>query len=134
MQIIFQDPYASLNPRKSVREIVWLCRFTLHGGCMPDAIANASRPCSSASGFAARPAGRYPHQFSGGQRQRIGIARALISRPDLVVCDEPVSALDVSIKAQILELLGELKAEFNADLSVHVARHLRWGALPTGSP
>ena len=112
LQIIFQDPYASLNPRKSIREIVSL-PLQLHGGCMPDEIAERVQAILKRVGFRPDQLDLYPHQFSGGQRQRIGIARALVSRPDLVVCDEPVSALDVSIKAQILELLGELKAEFN---------------------
>src|SRR5512140_1921351 len=112
LQIIFQDPYASLNPRKSIRQIVSL-PLKLHGD-LPSAQLNARVEAILARvGFRADQFDRYPHQFSGGQRQRIGIARALVSRPDLVVCDEPVSALDVSIKAQILQLLGELKAEFN---------------------
>jgi peptide/nickel transport system ATP-binding protein/oligopeptide transport system ATP-binding protein len=112
LQIIFQDPYASLNPRKSIREIVAL-PLKLHGD-LPAAEVNARVEAILARvGFRPDQFDRYPHQFSGGQRQRIGIARALVSKPDLVVCDEPVSALDVSIKAQILQLLGELKAEFN---------------------
>jgi oligopeptide/dipeptide ABC transporter ATP-binding protein len=112
LQIIFQDPYASLNPRKSIREIVAL-PLKLHGD-LPAGEVNARVEAILARvGFRPDQFDRYPHQFSGGQRQRIGIARALVSRPDLVVCDEPVSALDVSIKAQILQLLGELKAEFN---------------------
>lgn len=112
LQIIFQDPYASLNPRKSIREIVSL-PLQLHGNdSAEENIAQVERILARV-GFRPDQFDRYPHQFSGGQRQRIGIARALVSRPALVVCDEPVSALDVSIKAQILELLGELKAEFN---------------------
>jgi oligopeptide/dipeptide ABC transporter ATP-binding protein len=112
LQIIFQDPYASLNPRKSIREIVAL-PLKLHGD-LPAAEVNARVEAILARvGFRPDQFDRYPHQFSGGQRQRIGIARALVSKPDLVVCDEPVSALDVSIKAQILQLLGELKSEFN---------------------
>jgi len=112
MQIIFQDPYASLNPRKSIREIVSL-PLQLHGGLKPADITQRVQAILARVGFRGDQIDLYPHQFSGGQRQRIGIARALVSRPELVVCDEPVSALDVSIKAQILELLGELKAEFN---------------------
>jgi peptide/nickel transport system ATP-binding protein len=110
MQIVFQDPYASLNPRHSVRQIVGL----------PLAIQGhrSAAQRDERIGAMLRRVGlrddqfeRYPHQFSGGQRQRIGIARALITHPELVVCDEPVSALDVSIKAQILELLAELKKD-----------------------
>lgn len=110
MQIVFQDPYASLNPRKTVREIVGM-PLLIQG--MADAAQRNERVHAMLRRVGLRDDqfGRYPHQFSGGQRQRIGIARALITHPDLVVCDEPVSALDVSIKAQILELLSELKAE-----------------------
>ena len=111
LQIIFQDPYASLNPRKSIRDIVAL-PLRIHGQLTEDEIQARVSAILLRVGFRNDQFDRYPHQFSGGQRQRIGIARALVSRPDLVVCDEPVSALDVSIKAQILELLGELKAEF----------------------
>jgi len=112
LQIIFQDPYASLNPRKSIREIVSL-PLQLHGSDSAGENNQQVEQILQRVGFRPDQFDRYPHQFSGGQRQRIGIARALVSRPALVVCDEPVSALDVSIKAQILELLGELKAEFN---------------------
>jgi ABC-type dipeptide/oligopeptide/nickel transport system ATPase subunit len=100
LQIIFQDPYASLNPRKSVRQIVAL-PLQLHGGLGAAEIDARVEAMLARVGFRPEQYDRYPHQFSGGQRQRIGIARALVSRPDLVVCDEPVSALDVSIKAQI---------------------------------
>ncbi len=110
MQIVFQDPYASLNPRKTVREIVGM---PLHIQGMTETAQRDLRVHTMLRRVGLRDDqfGRYPHQFSGGQRQRIGIARALITHPELVVCDEPVSALDVSIKAQILELLRELKSE-----------------------
>ncbi|MBR3370844.1 MAG: ATP-binding cassette domain-containing protein [Rhodobacteraceae bacterium] len=113
MQIIFQDPYASLNPRRTVGDIVGL-PLQLHGLSkgredMREKVAAMLEKV----GLKAGQIDRYPHQFSGGQRQRIGIARALISNPEFVVCDEPVSALDVSIQAQIIQLLLELKREFH---------------------
>ena len=110
MQIVFQDPYASLTPRKTVREIVGL-PLALQGTVDPAQREQRVRAMLTRVGLREEQIGRYPHQFSGGQRQRIGIARALVTRPELVVCDEPVSALDVSIKAQILELMAELKKE-----------------------
>jgi oligopeptide/dipeptide ABC transporter ATP-binding protein len=110
MQIVFQDPYASLNPRKTVREIVGL-PLALQGMRDPAEREQRVRAILTRVGLRDDQIGRYPHQFSGGQRQRIGIARALVTNPELVVCDEPVSALDVSIKAQILELMSELKKE-----------------------
>ena len=111
MQIIFQDPYASLNPRRTVAQIVGL-PLKLHGLAQTDDEARAivARICERV-GLKANQLDRYPHQFSGGQRQRIGIARALVSNPEFIVCDEPVSALDVSIQAQIIALLLELKRE-----------------------
>lgn len=111
MQIVFQDPYASLNPRRTVKEIVGL-PLSIQGLAAPAELGERVQAMLRRVGLRADQFGRYPHQFSGGQRQRIGIARALITRPDLVICDEPVSALDVSIKAQILELLSDLKSEF----------------------
>jgi oligopeptide/dipeptide ABC transporter ATP-binding protein len=110
MQIIFQDPYASLNPRKSVEEIVGL-PLALHGIARRREIRDRVVAMLENVGLKSTSLGRYPHQFSGGQRQRIGIARALILNPSFVVCDEPVSALDVSIQAQIIALLQSLKRE-----------------------
>jgi oligopeptide/dipeptide ABC transporter ATP-binding protein len=111
MQMIFQDPYASLNPRQQVRDIVMEPWLQNHEGSAPD-LEERTMALLGKVGLGAEHAGRYPHQFSGGQRQRIGIARALSVQPDLIVADEPVSALDVSIQAQILNLMMDLKDEF----------------------
>jgi oligopeptide/dipeptide ABC transporter ATP-binding protein len=110
MQIIFQDPYASLNPRRTVAEIVGL-PLALHGIATGDKAREITAQVLERVGLRSSQLDRYPHQFSGGQRQRIGIARALVSNPEFIVCDEPVSALDVSIQAQIIALLLELKRE-----------------------
>jgi len=110
MQIVFQDPYTSLNPRQSVETIVGL-PLAIHRGLSRRAARDEIVAMLERVGLGAAHLNRFAHQFSGGQRQRIGIARALIVKPEFVVCDEPVSALDVSIQAQILELLAELRRE-----------------------
>jgi ABC-type glutathione transport system ATPase component len=131
MQIIFQDPFASLNPRMRIEEIVTE-PLLIHSGATMPVSANAAAPVGAAHTAPANTASlhqaaveilravgldesalrRYPHEFSGGQRQRIGIARALVLRPKFVVCDEPVSALDVSVGAQIVNLLKKLQRDF----------------------
>lgn len=140
MQMIFQDPYASLNPRQKIEDII-MEPLLFHG--IASNKGEAREQCLDILkrvGLRPEQAGRYPHQFSGGQRQRIGIARALAVRPEFIIADEPVSALDVSIQAQILNLLMDLKDEFGFsylfiahDLSV--VRHIsdRLGVMYLGS-
>jgi oligopeptide/dipeptide ABC transporter ATP-binding protein len=110
MQIVFQDPYGALNPRMAVEDIV-MEPLLIHGARRGAETRRAVATMLEMVGLPARVRGRFPHEFSGGQRQRIGIARALVLRPRFVVCDEPVSALDVSVQAQIVNLLRDLQRE-----------------------
>jgi oligopeptide transport system ATP-binding protein len=128
VQMIFQDPYASLNPRMTVGSIIGE-PLEIHGLAKGKAKQDRVQELLNVVGLNPYFANRYPHEFSGGQRQRIGIARALAVNPDFIVCDEPISALDVSIQAQIINLLEELQDEFGLtylfiahDLSV--VRHI----------
>jgi oligopeptide/dipeptide ABC transporter ATP-binding protein len=115
MQMIFQDPYSSLNPRMTVGEIL-AEGLLLHRLMAPAAAYERAAQWLERVGLHGDHRSRYPHEFSGGQRQRIGIARALILEPEFVVCDEPISALDVSVQAQVVNLLDELKQSMGLTL------------------
>lgn len=139
MQMIFQDPYASLNGRMTVLDIVGE-PLDIHGKLKGSERESKILQLLEAVGMNADHASRYPHEFSGGQRQRIGIARALAAEPEFIICDEPISALDVSIQAQVVNMLEDLQQELGLtylfiahDLSM--VRHIsdRIGVMYLGS-
>jgi oligopeptide transport system ATP-binding protein len=132
MQMIFQDPYASLNPRMTVEQIVGE-PLIVHSAATGKEVHDRVEHLLETVGLNPAFATRYPHEFSGGQRQRIGVARALALQPSFIICDEPISALDVSIQAQVVNLLEELQEQFNLtylfiahDLSMvrHISRRV----------
>jgi len=128
MQIIFQDPYSSLNPRFTVERIIGEAML-IHGTAKKENLSNQIKEVMDKVGLSPRYMKRYPHEFSGGQRQRIGIARAIALNPNYIVCDEPVSALDVSIQAQIINLLQDLQEKSDISMlfishDLNVVKHL----------
>ena len=129
MQMIFQDPLASLNPRMTIGEIISEPLRTHNPELPNDQVKSRVKEMMDVVGLLPRMINRYPHEFSGGQCQRIGIARAMILQPKVIVCDEPVSALDVSIQAQIINLLEKLQAKFGLSLlfishDLSIVRHI----------
>ncbi|MCZ8185688.1 MAG: ABC transporter ATP-binding protein [Beijerinckiaceae bacterium] len=127
VQMVFQDPFASLNPRTKVGDII--ARGAILQGVNPETAMDQARTLLGLVGLDARAAERYPHEFSGGQRQRIGIARALAVKPEILIADEPVSALDVSVQKQVLDLLDDLRRQFGLTMlfithDLRVAAHV----------
>jgi peptide/nickel transport system ATP-binding protein len=125
IQMVFQDPFASLNPRRKAAELVAQGPI-IHGTPRAEAIAEA-KELFALVGLDPSSADRFPHEFSGGQRQRIGLARALALKPDVLVADEPVSALDVSVQAQVLKLLAELRQRLGLSI-IFITHDLRVAA------
>ena len=128
MQIIFQDPYSSLNPRFTAERIIGEA-LSIHKRMDPNSLREKVVDLMEQVGLTSDQLKRYPHEFSGGQRQRIGIARALSLDPDYIVCDEPVSALDVSIQAQVINLLRDLQEKYELSLlfishDLNIVKHL----------
>jgi len=129
MQIVFQDPLASLNPRMTVGDIIAEPLITFAAGLARSKVKERVQEMMAKTGLMPEMINRYPHEFSGGQCQRIGIARAMILQPKLIICDEPVSALDVSIQGQIINLLMKLQRDFGLSLifishDLSVVRHI----------
>jgi len=128
VQVVFQDPFASLDPRERIRDVL-MRPMLLHELCDKAEAAKRAAELMEAVGLSAGQLDRFPHQFSGGQRQRIAIARALSVQPDVIICDEPVSALDVSVQAQVVNLLQDLQRDMGVALvfishDLAVVRHL----------
>jgi len=129
IQMIFQDPLASLNPRMNVGEIISEPLITHYPNLDYQEVKNQVKEIMESVGLLSNQINRYPHEFSGGQCQRIGIARSLILKPKFIICDEPVSSLDVSIQAQVINLLKELQEKFNLTYlfithDLNIAKHM----------